>query len=177
MRQLNRVLFLLAAAGLCLPVQAADMVKRKSGLWEIKTTSDGRPGMTMQVCIDEKMDDMTTQQARDMEKGARQQCPKLETKKVGDRMVIDSVCKFDKFTATGHTEISGQMSTQYRMESTTRYDPPMHGMAKSHTVMDGRWLGPCKPGQGHGAVSISGMPGGGSMNIDPEMLKALQKRQ
>lgn len=156
---------------------AIDMPKRKSGLWEIKTSQEGAPGMTMQMCIDEKQDDLTAQQADKTNHDVRQQCPKMDVKHTGGTIVIDSICRFDKVTATGHTVISGQLATQYKMESTTRFSPPMHGMASSHTVMTGRWLGPCRPGQKHGATNFSGMPGGGQFNIDPEMLKQMQKMQ
>lgn len=134
---------------------AADMAKRKSGRWEIKTSHEDSPGMTMRICIDEKQDDLTARQADKLNQDVRKQCPKMNTGHSGDRIEIDSVCKFDKFTATGHTVISGKLSTQYTMEATTRFDPPMHGKARSHAILSGRRLGPCKPGQKHGAMSIS----------------------
>lgn len=174
MNILVRALLILSALAYLLPAWAADPPKRKSGLWEIKTSHEGQNGMTMQICIDEAQDDLGAQQADTMNKDIRKQCPKMDMKRHGDRFEIDSVCKFDKFTATGHTVISGQFSTQYRMESTTRFVPPMHGMALSHTVMTGRWLGPCKPGQRHGAISFAGMPGGGP-DLDPETMKQMRK--
>jgi len=177
MNVMPRALLLLFCALTFLPAYGADMPKRKSGLWEIKTNLDGQPGMTMQMCIDERQDDLLAQRSSDVGKDIRRQCPKLDTRQLGDSVVIDSVCKFDRFTATGHTVISGKLTTQYKMESDTRYDPPMHGMARSHTVVTGRWLGACKPGQTHGSMTFSGMPGGGKYNIDPEMLKQMQKMQ
>jgi hypothetical protein len=174
MTHLYRVSLFLGLLVLALPAaNAADQAKRKSGLWEIKTSAEGSPTMTMQMCVDEKQDDVAAQpNERDM----RKQCPKMDSKRVGDRMVIDSVCKIDKTTATSHTEVSGNLANDYRMESTTRFEPPMHGMAKSHTVMTGRWLGPCKPGQKHGSMVISGMPGGGQFNIDPDAIKQMQRQ-
>ncbi|TCJ11766.1 DUF3617 family protein [Parasulfuritortus cantonensis] len=161
-----------AAAG---SVQAADMPQRKSGLWEIKTSADGTPGMTVQMCVDQRQDDVSAQ--RDSNQGIRKQCSKIDTKRSGNTVVIDSVCKFDQTTATGHTVITGNLSSQYRMESTTQFSPPVHGMASNHAVMEGRWLGPCKPGQKHGSMTVTGMPGGGKFDIDPEMMKQMQKMQ
>jgi hypothetical protein len=175
MKTAVRALLLLSCLTLVPAAEAADLPKRKSGLWEIKSSHDGKEGMTMQMCIDEKQDDLTAQQADKAKRDIHKQCSKMDMKQSGGQVVIDSTCQFDKFTATGHTVISGQLSTQYTMDSTTRFDPPMHGMAQSHTVMTGRWLSPCKPGQTHGAMSISGLPGGGQFNLDPETLKRMQK--
>lgn len=172
----HRALFVLGlAAILASPAQAADAPKRKSGLWEIKTSSADAPVMTMQMCVDERQDDLAAQRPDDRD--MRKQCPKMDSKRVGNTIVVDSVCKFEGTTMTGHAVISGNLASDYRMESTTRFDPPMHGMAIAKSVMSGRWLGPCKPGQKHGAMVMSGMPGGGQFNLDPEMLKQMEKMQ
>ncbi len=165
----------LLTAALSVPALAADMPKRKSGLWEIKAEHDGMPGMTMQMCIDANQDDMTAQEADKTNREVRKMCSKMDIKQSGGRMVIDSVCKMGNVTATGHTEISGQMSSQYRMESITLFNPPMQGMSKSRSVMNGRWLGPCPAGQRHGSVNIVGMPGGGQFQMDPKMIEQMRK--
>lgn len=156
----------------------ADLPQRKSGLWEITTSHDGKASdMTLQICVDEKQDDFTALQSQKLDQDLRKQCPKMDVKRRGNRTEIDSICTFDKFTATGHTVISGDLSTQYRMEASTTYNPPMYGKRQTHTVMNGKWMGPCKPGQKHGSMTFSGLPGGGVGTIDPEMLKQLQKMQ
>ena len=157
---------------------SADMPQRRSGLWEIKTSHDGSASdMTLQICVDEKQDDFTVQQTQKLDQDVRKQCPKMDVKRRGNVTEIDSVCKFGQVTATGHTVISGNLATQYRMEATTLFNPPMYGMVKTNTVMHGKWLGPCKPGQTHGSMTFSGPPGGGVGKIDPEMLQQLQKMQ
>ena len=162
---------------------SADMPLRKSGLWEIKTetTAGGQkmPGpMTMQMCIDQSKDDMTAdpKEAKEM----RKPCSKMDMKRTGNQTVIDSVCAIEGHTATGHTVISGNLATDYRMESTTRFTPPMQGMQATSSVITGKWLGPCKPGQKHGSMTMSGMPGmgsGGEFRMDPEMMKRMQQMQ
>ncbi|MHB1187522.1 DUF3617 domain-containing protein [Thiobacillus sp.] len=159
---------------------AADAPMRKSGLWEIKTeTSAGgqkMPGpMTMQMCIDQRKDDMTAdpRDAQDM----RKRCTKMDVKRTGNKVTIDSVCAMDGHTATGRSVITGNMATDYRMENTTRFDPPMQGMQTLSSTMTGKWLGPCKPGQQHGSVTMSGMGPGGEFRMDPEMMKRMQQMQ
>ena len=164
---------------------AADMPMRKSGLWEIKVENavDGQKMpdlMTMQMCIDQSKDDLTAE-PKDMRKGdVRKQCSKMGMKRTGSGMVIDSVCAVGKHTATGRTVITGNLSSEYRMENTTRFTPPMQGMQTTSSVTTGKWLGPCKPGQTHGSMTMSGMPGmgpGGKFKIDPEMMKKMQRMQ
>ena len=165
------------------PALSADAPMRKSGLWEIRTeTATGgqkMPGpMTMQICIDQSKDDMIAdpKHAQDM----RKRCSKMDMKRTGSQMVIDSVCTIDQHTATGHTVITGNLNSDYRMENTTRFDPPMQGMQTMSSTMTGKWLGPCKPGQKHGSMTMSGMPGmgpGGEFKIDPEMMKRMQQMQ
>jgi hypothetical protein len=169
----------LTALLLALPALAADLPARKSGLWEIRsdTSAGGQkmPGTTMQMCIEQARDDVTGDPHE-----ARRQCSKMEVKRSGSQTVIDSVCKIDRHTATGRTVISGDLATNYRMENTTRFDPPMNGMQTVSSTMTGKWLGACKPGQKHGSMTMSGMPGmgaGGAMQLDPEMMKRMQQMQ
>ncbi len=161
---------------------AADAPMRKSGLWEVhsETTAGGQrtPGMTMQMCIDQRQDDLTAD-PRNRE-DVRKRCSKMDVKRDGNTVTIDSVCKHDGHTATGHTVITGNLATDYRMQSATRFDPPMNGIQTMSSSMTGKWIGPCKPGQRHGSVTMSGMPGmgpGGEFRMDPEMMKRMQQMQ
>lgn len=185
MRTHTPVLLLVAGLGTVLFAPAglaADAPVRKSGLWEIRTetTAGGQkmPGpMTMQICIEQGKDDMTAdpKDAQDM----RKRCSKMDVKRTGNTMTIDSVCAMDGHTATGRTVITGNLTTDYRMENTTRFDPPMNGMRTLSSTMTGKWLGPCKPGQKHGSMTMSGMPGmggGGEFRMDPETMKRMQQQ-
>lgn len=147
----------------------SDMPKRKTGLWEIKMQSPEMPQpMLSQHCIDEKTDDLLQQRS---EKQAQQQCSKNSMNKQGDKIVIDSVCKLDATTATTHAVFSGDFSRNYRGEINTSFNPPLHGMKASKQVLEGKWLGACKPGQKPGDVVIPGM---GSINLN-EMMKNMPK--
>ncbi len=173
----TRAILIASVSAFVLPAitDAADMPKRKSGLWEITMQADGRGGMTMQTCVDEKQDDLSGQQNKDAQKEASKRCAKVDSQRVGDRFEINSVCKFDQVTATSHAILTGTLSSQYKMDTTTRFTPPMQGMAQSHTVMTGKWLGPCKPGQKPGSVTMMGMPGSGHARISPEMMRRMEK--
>jgi hypothetical protein len=176
MTRIVRSFSLLGFALLALPslVSASDVGQRKSGLWEIKTRQAGTPEMTMQICIDAKRDNLA---AESTDRNARPQCSKIDSRRTPDGMVITSVCKVDKSTATSRTVVTGDLGSKYKMESSTRFAPPMQGVSEVKMSMSGRWLGPCKPGQTHGSTTMTGLPGGGQYGIDPEMLKQMQKMQ
>jgi hypothetical protein len=160
---------------------AADAPMRKSGLWEMHNESSmggaKMPGgMSMQICIDQSKDDMTSDPSNRQD--MRKRCSKMDVKRTGEKTVIDSICTFNQSTVTGHSEITGNMSTDYRIENTSRFDPPMHGMASTSSVMTGKWLGPCKPGQHHGSVVMNGMQGmpAAGYKMDPDLLKRMQQQ-
>lgn len=170
------ILLLIAGLATVLPAlpsaNAGDLPMRKSGLWQIKVENaiDGQKMpdlMTMQMCIDRSKDDLTAE-PKDMKKGdMRKQCSKMDVKRTGSRVVIDSVCTVGKHVTTGRTVITGNLNNEYRMENTTRFTPPMQ---TTSSVTTGKWLGPCKPGQKHGSLTLPGMPGmgpGGEFKMDP----------
>lgn len=176
---MNAASFVLILTGLSLaaPLAAAEPPKRKSGLWELTTGGDATGGhkMTIQLCVEEKQDDVARHQTQRMGKETERQCSKVDAKTSGNKTTIHSVCKVGDHTATSDTVITGNLAREYRMESTTEYTPPMFGKAKMQTVMTGKWLGPCKAGQRHGSMSVVGLPGGMEMPGDPEMLRQMQK--
>ncbi len=161
--QLRSTLPLLIAACIAGSVFADDLPKRKSGLWEIRTSSSAAGaqggGATMQMCIDEKVDNVAQQQAAGM---AKETCSKNEIKRSGNRMTIDSVCKFGESTATSHSVFTGSFDSAYRVETKSSYDPPMMGMKEGSVVMEAKWLGPCKADQRPGDMILGN---GMKMNI------------
>jgi hypothetical protein len=148
---------LLLATGLA---TAADAPARKSGLWEMTNNMQGPMAMTqtMQQCIDEKTDKLTEQNGM---QEAQKHCSKNEVSRSGNKVVSDSVCKFEGTTATTHAEFTGDFGSSYRGDIKTTYNPPMQGMAGMQMTISAKWLGPCKPGQKPGDVI---MPGGMKFN-------------
>ncbi|CAA2108724.1 DUF3617 domain-containing protein [Variovorax paradoxus] len=152
----------LAGAFAC-PAFALDFPSRKPGLWEIQTgdgTARGPAGAhTMQQCIDAASD----KALRDMGQGmGKDMCSKQELRADGGKLVMDSVCKIGNTTATSHAVMSGDFSTAYRMESKSSYSPPLMGRAEGTSVMEARWIGPCKADQKPGDMV---MPNGMKMNV------------
>lgn len=159
-------------------VCAADMPMRRSGLWEMQMTST-HGTFTMEQCIDQATDDLMRRQAGSGPMmpgpggpGSKERCSTQNMRRAGDKFVMDSICQLEGTTATTHAVATGAFDSGYRMESKTTFDPPMRGMRESTMTIEAKWLGPCKPGQRAGDISIQGMPGmpGGMPNIQ-EMMK------
>jgi hypothetical protein len=147
---------------LCSHALAIDMPKRKSGLWEIKLVHDrsSRPAQTMQMCIDQKTDDMAQQMGANV---AKQACSKQDIRREGSRIVGDSICKIGETTATSHSVFSGAFDQSYRGEIRTQYAPPLMGKSETTTVIEARWIGPCAADQKPGDMI---MPNGMKININ-----------
>lgn len=164
---------LLVALLFASPVVAAsfDAPKRKSGLWEIKMSSGQTKGMpAMQQCIDEKTDDLMQKEMGERQKA---QCSKNEVRKEGDKVVAESACKVENSTAKTRAVFTGRFDFAYKADIKTSYEPPLKGMKESSSVIEAKWLGPCKTGQKPGDISIPGMP---NINMD-EMTKGAAKQR
>jgi Protein of unknown function (DUF3617) len=162
MRHLSLLLVLLTvgAAG----AASFDPPKRKSGLWEISISSgQAKGGHAMQQCIDEKTDDLMK---NDMSGNQKPQCSKNEMRKEGDKVITESVCKVQNSTATTRAVFTGRFDSAYKADIKSTYEPPMSGMKESSSVIDAKWLGPCKAGQKPGDIVMPGMP-----NINIEEMK------
>jgi hypothetical protein len=170
-----RPLIATLALALCAAAGAQDAPKRKSGLWEISMSSPQMPApMVSRQCVDEKTDDMGRQPSRGGEK-----CSKQSVRREGGNVIVESVCQVEGSTATSRGVFSGDFNSAYKGEMTTRFVPPMHGMAESKMNFQARLTGPCAPGQKPGAVAVQGMPGGtGGMSQDDmrRMAEEMQRK-
>ncbi len=146
--------FLLGCAALVAltgPALADELPKRRSGLWELKTTVAGAPPQTIQVCVEGKLDESAQQAAR---AEAKKACSQNDVRREGDRVVIRSVCKIGETTATTDAVFYGDFNAAYRADTRITYNPPVMNMTEHKTALEARWLGPCKPGQKPGDMFL-----------------------
>ena len=177
---MNRLALLAIAWAAATVAAAQDAPKRKSGLWEISMTMPQMPGpMVSKQCVDEKTDDL----ARQPSQGGPENCSKKSVRREGGNVIVESVCQVEGSTATSRGVFTGDFASSYKGEMTTRFAPPMHGMAESKMNFQARLTGPCAPGQKPGAVSVQGMPGGkgaaaGGMSADEarRMVEEMQRK-
>jgi hypothetical protein len=142
-------IFLIVAMVSAEPLLAADLPARKPGLWEIKTTIDGRnpPTQVIKQCIDAATDQMTLSIAGPFSPAA---CPKREVKSSSDSITVDSTCTIGKTTATAHATITGNFESAYTMTVKSE-GPGLPGSPMMMTIAGNR-LGDCTPEQKAGDI-------------------------
>lgn len=152
---------------------AADVPKRKSGLWEMKTQMEGMPSSgAMQMCVDQNTDNLMQEKGR----AEKPNCSAMDVNRSGGKTTIHSVCKHENITVTSDAVITGDFESGYQSDMKMRYSPPQQGMSEMHMTQEAKWLGPCKPGQKPGDMMMTGMPGGGMVNMQ-EMMKRQRQGQ
>jgi hypothetical protein len=149
-----------------------DAPKRKSGLWEMKISSERMKGArTVQQCVDQKTDELMTNEMSGNEKPS---CSKNQLRKEGDKLVSESVCKANGSTATTRGVFTGGFDSAYKADLKVTYEPPLHGRREASSTIEAKWLGACKPGQKPGDISMPGMPEG--MPNMEELMKKMPKK-
>jgi Protein of unknown function (DUF3617) len=158
---LNRLLFALLCTTFTLPALAQDYPKLKPGLWELKRMSD-RPadkGQTTTICMDADMQKKMYEAGLGAMKGI---CSKTDFKVTGSRGVGEFVCNMNGSTMTSKSVMTINGDTGYRTEVDTTFEPPFMGQSKTHSVLEARYTGACKPGQRPGDMTL---PNGTTMNM------------
>jgi hypothetical protein len=157
----------------CLPAAAQDFPKLKPGLWEMSTSSArpaGPPGQAAQpgqpgqmtrttLCLDSSIQQEMIKMSSGMMAGM---CSKSELKAIGDKYVGEAVCNIGGSTMKSKSVMTLTGNTAYRTEAHATFDPPLGGRATSDTMIEGRHIGACKPGQQPGDMT---MPTGQTINI------------
>ncbi len=167
-----------ALAATCALAQEAP--KRKSGLWEISMTMPQMPGpMVSRQCVDQATDDFSRSPSRN----ASEKCSKKSVRREGGTVIVETVCQVEGSIATTRGVFTGDFTSAYKGEMTTKFAPPMNGMAESKMTFQARHSGPCAPGQKPGDVAVQGMPGGaagrpaGGMSADDARRMAEEMRK
>lgn len=170
-----RTLPLLLACLFVAQADAADVPRRKSGLWEMKTQMAGIPPQgPIQMCVDQASDNVMQERTKE-----KVNCPVMDISRSAGKVTIHAVCKHEGMTSTSDSVITGDFDTAYRNDMVIRYDPPQHGMKEMKMVQEARWLGTCKPGQKPGDMI---MPGKQKFNMqemmnDPQVREMMNRQQ
>jgi hypothetical protein len=155
------VLALPAGAGAAVPA-AQDFPKLRPGLWELTRSSDRTAGHAPQrttICLDDSVQKQMYQAGL----GAMgSMCSKHDFRLEGQRGEAEFVCTVGPTRLHSKAVMTLHGDTAYRTEIDTTFDPPMHGTARSHAVLDARRTGRCKPGQRPGDVTL---PNGSTINL------------
>jgi hypothetical protein len=139
----------------------------KAGLWEVARAGSQQPDrrQTTMMCLDESV------QAEMREFGmgvAKDLCTQNQRNFEGNRMTTSAVCKMGQTTITSKSVMTFTGNTAYHTEGSATYDPPMMNMKETKFAVDAKWIGPCKPGQQPGDMTLDT---GQTINIKSFMKK------
>ena len=144
-------------AGLCVAGSAAfdsfaaDLPVLKSGLWEVSRVSNQQSDKKhlTTMCLD----DSVQAEMREFSMGvAKEMCTQNERHVEGNRMTVKATCKLGPTTMKTESVMVFSGNTAYHTDATASYDPPFMNMSESKSTIDGKWAGPCKPGQQPGDI-------------------------
>ena len=122
---------------------ALEVPQIKPGLWEVSVhhthTVDGKESKNVaKSCLDAA----AHAHAKQVEDEYKKSCSKYEVRKDGGKWITDMVCKTGAVTMTSHGE-SSISDNAYHTELTYFNSTPTKGQARTVTIMDGKFLGPC----------------------------------
>src|SRR5713226_2016636 len=147
---------LLAASAACLGFAGAALAVEppvlKAGLWEVTRTSDAQPNEKhiTTMCLD----DSVQAEMREFGMGvAKEMCSQSDRRAEGNRLTVTATCKLGPTTMKSTSVMVFSGNTAYHAEGSATYDPPVMNMSQSKSAIDGKWTGPCKPGQQPGDIT------------------------
>jgi len=148
---------IVSIAGLCVvggaafDSLAADLPVLKSGLWEVvrASTQQGDQKHLTTMCLD----DSVQAEMREFSMGvAKEMCTQNDRHVEGNRMTVKATCRLGPTTMKTESVMVFNGNTAYHTDSSERYDPPFMNMSETKSTIDGKWTGPCKPGQQPGDI-------------------------
>ena len=158
----TRLLVVLCAALLPLTAAAQEYPRLKPGLWEMNRTSERTnptAGMRMTICLDETVQKEMWEMGAGAMKGM---CSKTAFSLSGGKGSGEFVCNMGGSTMRSKSTMTLTGDTAYHTEIDTTFDPPLNGMAQSHSTLDARYTGACKAGQRPGDMTL---PSGQTINM------------
>ncbi|HET7031755.1 MAG TPA: DUF3617 family protein [Casimicrobiaceae bacterium] len=154
---------LLAAATAAAAAAAADeFPKLKAGLWQVNMTSgkpDGRPPRVSTMCLDDSVQREMYRMSTGMASGM---CSKHEIKIAGNKVTTIANCDLGVTKMQSQAVMTLTGNTAYHTEARASFDPPLNGAKETNTVIEGKHVGACKPGQKPGDVTL---PDGQTINV------------
>ena len=139
-----------------------DFPRLKAGLWEVTTAtarSEGQAPRLTSICLDDSVQQDMYRMSTGMMAGM---CSKHDIKVTGGKVTSEAVCDLGGTKMQSRAVMTLTGNTAYRTEAHATFDPPMMGARESTTIIEGKHMGACKPGQQPGDMVL---PGGRTMNM------------
>ena len=135
-----------AALAVAAPAAGVDYPTLKNGQWEMTTgaSGPGAPPRKSTICLDAS----TQKSMIDMGAGMQKEmCTRMDMRRDGAKFITDAECKIGNSVIKSHGVMTMTGDTAYRTETSATFDPPLaKDMKESKTVIEGKYLGPCRDG-------------------------------
>ena len=139
MNRLCSPLLVVALVCVCTSASAFDALPRKSGLWEMKMqTGDNK--QVIQMCVDAASEAKNNATTAEFLKAS---CSKVDQRMEGGKLISDMDCAIAGKQVKSHSVTTFNGDNTYLTDGTS---------TQGATHVDGKWLGPCSPGQVPGVV-------------------------
>jgi Protein of unknown function (DUF3617) len=121
---------------------AADLPKRKPGLWEVTLTMarGNMPPQLMKFCTDEATDAALYQLGMNAAQGM---CSRKDIQRSGAVVTLDSECRMGNTRMTSHAVMTFTGDTAYKTNAQSHFEPPMMGHSESSMTQEAKWVGQC----------------------------------
>jgi len=152
--------------------ESATFPERKAGLWQLTVTDStgATPSQTSEQCIDKETDAKLMQSGMGI---VNSMCSKNESRNESGKFITESTCNVMGSEVTSRSVTSGDFSSSYVTEVTSKNNPPLMGQAGSNMKITAKYLGACKAGQKPGEMILAN-----GMKINPlEALDAANNAQ
>ena len=139
---------------------AQDFPKLKPGLWEMTMTTGKRDAPRLStICLDESVQREMYKMSTGMMAGM---CTKHEIKVLGNKVTTIADCDLGITKMQSQAVMTLNGNSSYHTEARAKFDPPMNGAKEQSSIIDGKHVGACRPGQQPGDMTL---PGGHTVNV------------
>jgi hypothetical protein len=162
-RSLARLALGIALGGVTACACAQDFPKLKAGLWSVAVSAASASPQSAPRVSTMCLDDSVQQEMYKMSTGMMSgMCSKHDIKVAGSKVTTIADCNLGVTSMKSQSTMTLTGDTSYHTEAHATFDPPMNGMKESSTVIDGKFVGACKPGQQPGDMTL---PNGQTVNV------------
>ena len=112
-----------------------------AGKWRMTVTAMGQTMPPTEQCFDKQV---SLEEAERMQRASGITCSEQSYRKEGDAWIGHSVCTMQAMKVTQDSRVTGDFSSRYTIDMTSKMDPPpMPSMAEQKMTMTAERIGDC----------------------------------
>ena len=124
---------------------------------------DGGSRPAGKQCVDATTDQAMMKAGTDMGASMGMNCKKMESKKEGEKFIVETDCMMKNVHMVSSTVFEGDFNSEYTSTMSAKYDPPFMGQSDMNVVTKAKYEGACQAGQIPGDIIL---PNGMKINVN-----------